>query len=1317
VGITAGPDGNLWFTEFNTSKIGRMTPGGVIAEFPIPSGGHPFGITRGSDGNLWFTEGNHIGRITTSGVVTEFFLPAGGSSSAWIITGPDGNLWFPEEIGGQIGRITTSGTVTEFPILSGGTHTGIAAGSDGNLWFTDNQSNKIGRITTTGVITEFPIPTSNGGPYCITAGPDNNLWFTENLASKIGRITPSGAVTEFTLPAGGGAPTGIVAGPDGNLWFIDWTANKLGKITTAGVITEFPIPTSNSGPQGGMAIGPDGNLWFTEIYANNIAKVSVAPSPRQWTVAQGGNGHWYQLVNEFHLWPDARAQAAAMGGYLATLTSAGENDWVAQNILPASPPGTSAWIGGADFALSGEWRWVEGPEAGQLFWSRSMGTITFSNWGSGEPNNCCAGPEFWLSINPTTGKWLDLFAAAEPFVVEFDHDPRFVIANYQADFQGPTPKVGWHYLWNSTGAFGNPTNYTPLVYCGLADCNAWGAGVPIYDLDGGALPRAVPAFDVDLAATRGHPGQGTGQASSVDRFAIAAYTFSQSGHASITGSSLTRVQGAVNGDIQLFINIDNGPLLFSQITTNTTTFDIDLGVVVAGQTLYVGVGPDGSDFSDSFSLQFLISQGAPFASGNGTIQVSTNIPGASFDIEPGHYVGNGPSFSQPNVPAGTYTISYLSVAGCSTAPPSETKVLTAGTTLSFVGTYQGCTGTIEIDSNIANATFTISRQNGVPVHGGGPYPINLPNMPLDKYTVAFDLINGYTTPTPQTKTLNVGALTLFPGNYVVNGTAGLGRITITTNLDAANFSVRSTSNTSFVSFNRGGKFFDTLVTVPAGTYQISFTPVPGYFTPPDQTLTLNPSSTIQFLGVYRRLIVALFTGFSHRPISTSDGVTYPDLCDVSNCPGIAALARELRQDPALSAGLLARTFTFYDANQFQQFPPVTTTPGCTFSNVLTFVILQSINPECIAPSTDDDHLIAQDWIIKTVAPTPDDRIVVVGHSYGGNRARLFAQQLANRGYAVDGLVTIDPIDWDSCHLIDSLWHVIDLGCDFSDVARQKPDSVRYVLSYTQTQSDWLKGYHLATPTFAYPYTVLNDPNCLPDPLNFRPDNTCSHGSIAGRPDVHEGVIQISKAVKQASSQPISGLQTSNITTSTATISWNTQDDTAGGKVIVSQQSNFSTNVTAQEINPLGPVKSHAITISGLLSNTTYYFKVQVVPPTAPASIISAVEWFRTTPSVPSVRAVSPTLTVGTAVATLEFILTDAGTPVTGVSITSAKIGAASALTQLPVAVPDLGPVQSPLVSLVFPTSIGSVGSTVVPVITLKYSGGTITVGVPPTKIQ
>ena len=47
--ITAGPDGNLWFTESASNKIGRITPTGVVTEFSngLSAGANPWGITSG----------------------------------------------------------------------------------------------------------------------------------------------------------------------------------------------------------------------------------------------------------------------------------------------------------------------------------------------------------------------------------------------------------------------------------------------------------------------------------------------------------------------------------------------------------------------------------------------------------------------------------------------------------------------------------------------------------------------------------------------------------------------------------------------------------------------------------------------------------------------------------------------------------------------------------------------------------------------------------------------------------------------------------------------------------------------------------------------------------------------------------------------------------------------------------------------------------------------------------------------------------------------------------------------------------------------
>src|SRR5258708_25185668 len=74
------------------SSATAWTKVGTITEFPVPtSSSGPNGITAGPDGNLWFTESNanQIGRITTSGGVTEFPVPTTSSDPIGITAGPD----------------------------------------------------------------------------------------------------------------------------------------------------------------------------------------------------------------------------------------------------------------------------------------------------------------------------------------------------------------------------------------------------------------------------------------------------------------------------------------------------------------------------------------------------------------------------------------------------------------------------------------------------------------------------------------------------------------------------------------------------------------------------------------------------------------------------------------------------------------------------------------------------------------------------------------------------------------------------------------------------------------------------------------------------------------------------------------------------------------------------------------------------------------------------------------------------------------------------------------------------------------------------
>jgi streptogramin lyase len=318
--LVAGPDGNLWFTAVDFAPmpgiaggrpvhdaIARLTPAGVYTVFPLPwEGTLPDGISTGPDGNLWFTEfyGNAVGRVTPQGAFVDFLVPPRPhrlmgdlrpSQPHAIVTGPDGNLWFPDMGGNKVARITPSGALAEYPIPQhpensfGSGIYGIAAGPDGALWFTEGASMSIGRITLDGRISEFKLPEVNHIPTAIVASADGALWFLEPNQSLLGRITVDGHVTEFSLPhapchmAGiasstSDGPCEVIAftnGPDGTLWFSEPWRNALGRIDGQGHIVEYSLPPLSAtwSGLGALTLGPDGALWFA--YSDGIGRFSL----------------------------------------------------------------------------------------------------------------------------------------------------------------------------------------------------------------------------------------------------------------------------------------------------------------------------------------------------------------------------------------------------------------------------------------------------------------------------------------------------------------------------------------------------------------------------------------------------------------------------------------------------------------------------------------------------------------------------------------------------------------------------------------------------------------------------------------------------------------------------------------------------------------------------------------------------------------------------------------------------------------------------------------------------------------------------------
>jgi hypothetical protein len=115
------------------------------------------------------------------------------------------------------------------------------------------------------------------------------------------------------------------------------------------------------------------------------------------------NGHLYLPVDTGLRWHAAVSYCNDRGGYLVTVQSDAENEFVFR-----LNPGT--WLGASDEAREGVWVWANGEP-----WS-------YTHWYEGEPNNVGETGEHYLSYwdGSTTG-WNDLPLDAEPpFICEWD---------------------------------------------------------------------------------------------------------------------------------------------------------------------------------------------------------------------------------------------------------------------------------------------------------------------------------------------------------------------------------------------------------------------------------------------------------------------------------------------------------------------------------------------------------------------------------------------------------------------------------------------------------------------------------------------------------------------------------------------------------------------------------------------------------------------------------------------------------------------------------------------------------------------------------
>lgn len=186
---------------------------------------------------------------------------------------------------------------------------------------------------------------------------------------------------------------------------------------------------------------PMRGLACAAIVALGGASAAAIATPASAAVLFFG-GHYYEYVSALDIgWTAARDAAGALvfdgqAGYLATITSAAENEFLRSNFSLGDVGFAGAWLGGQVTPDAGGAKgvWVTGPETGQQF---SVAGASFAgayaNWGGIEPNNA---PSYaYMNVGSAfsgiaNGQWADALngvsSVNDPikgYIVEYNGGP------------------------------------------------------------------------------------------------------------------------------------------------------------------------------------------------------------------------------------------------------------------------------------------------------------------------------------------------------------------------------------------------------------------------------------------------------------------------------------------------------------------------------------------------------------------------------------------------------------------------------------------------------------------------------------------------------------------------------------------------------------------------------------------------------------------------------------------------------------------------------------------------------------------------------
>jgi hypothetical protein len=186
-------------------------------------------------------------------------------------------------------------------------------------------------------------------------------------------------------------------------------------------------------------------------------------------ICNPSNGHYYEFIENSATWLEAYNLSKEKyyngdHGYLVTITSKEENDFIFNIVLPENG---NSWLGASDQDSEGVWKWVSGPEDGNSFWQGSYSGFSlngeYSNWGASLDNYNNEDYATTYSINSPRGKWNDASESGIlSYVIEYgsDDSTKPLLTQYDLATEPISQILPWpsEYSWNRSAVVHVGTN-------------------------------------------------------------------------------------------------------------------------------------------------------------------------------------------------------------------------------------------------------------------------------------------------------------------------------------------------------------------------------------------------------------------------------------------------------------------------------------------------------------------------------------------------------------------------------------------------------------------------------------------------------------------------------------------------------------------------------------------------------------------------------------------------------------------------------------------------------------------------------------------